>query len=271
MPVEIDSEIRVFSEDEFHTLAHRVMGIIFDIHNELGRLMQEEIYQQLIRRRCEAVGIVPARREVEICVSHKGFQKSYFMDLLFACGVMVETKTVAALGDAHHAQTLQYLMLADMHHGLLVNLSQDEVKKRFVSTTMDTTERRHVVVCDSQWHPINDFGRRLRDTFLGILADWGAFLQTSLYRETIVHLFGGRSAVVRRIPIYVDGAETGSHEVCLIAEDTAFAITAMKGDTSHMQDHLRRFLGHTRLACIEWINMDNHDVKFTTLVNRKTS
>ena len=97
MPIEVDSEIRIFSEEEFHTLAHRIMGVVFDVHNDFGRLMEEETYQQAIRRRCELAGIVPARREVEIKVRYKDFQKSYFMDLLFARGLLVESKTVEAL------------------------------------------------------------------------------------------------------------------------------------------------------------------------------
>ena len=32
-----------------------------------------------------------------------------------------------------------------------------------------------------------------------------------------------------------------------------------------MQDHLQRFLGHTRLAWIQWINMNQHDIEFRTL------
>ena len=35
MPIEIDSEIRSFSEDEFHSLAERVIGIVFGVHNDL--------------------------------------------------------------------------------------------------------------------------------------------------------------------------------------------------------------------------------------------
>ena len=47
MPIEIDSEIRIFSEEEFHALAHRVMGVVFDIEfrtleNMNGRMMGAE-------------------------------------------------------------------------------------------------------------------------------------------------------------------------------------------------------------------------------------
>lgn len=265
MPIEVDSEIRVFSQDEFHALAHRAMGVIFGVHNDFGRLMEEGIYQQAIRRRCEEAGIVPARREVEIKVRYGDFRKSYFMDLLFAYGLMVESKTVEALNDAHHAQTLHYLLLTGMRHGLLVNLRSGVVKKRYVSTTLDLVERRRFVVQDGDWQPVNESSRRLHRIFLELLADWGAFLSTSLYRQAIIHFFGGPSVALRRITIYDRNAVVGTHEVCLIAEDTALALTALKDGKVQMKDHLRRFVGHTKLARIQWINMDNHVIEFRTL------
>ena len=42
MPIEVDSEIRLFSEEEFHALAHRIRGVVFDVHNDFGRLMEED-------------------------------------------------------------------------------------------------------------------------------------------------------------------------------------------------------------------------------------
>ena len=151
MPIEVDSEIRILNRDEFHSLAHRVLGIAFDIHNEFGRLLNESIYKRVIALRCAAAGILPARQEVQITVRFEGFENPYFMDLLFALGLMVELKTVEALTKAHFSQTLHYLML-----------------------------------------------------------------------------------------------------------------TALTDGQGRMRDHLRRFLGHTRLACIQWINLSHHDIEFET-------
>ena len=77
MPIEVDADIRIFSEGEFHSVAEKVIGIVFGVHNDLGRLMDEEVYKQAIRKRCEAAGFVPARREVQIRVRHHDFEKMY--------------------------------------------------------------------------------------------------------------------------------------------------------------------------------------------------
>lgn len=265
MPIEVDSETRVFSEEEFQPLARNVIGIAFQVHNEFGRLMDEEVYKRALRGRCEEAGILPARGEVEIKVCYRNFEKQYFMDLLFAYGLMVEAKTVEKLNNAHHGQAIHYLLLGGMKHGLLVNLRPGRVEKQFVSTTLDLAERRRYVVRDSDWTSLNDASQRLRQILVALLDDWGAFLQTTLYREAIIHFFGGPEIALRRIPIYDGDREVGTHEVCLLADDTALALTALKIGKDHMKDHLRRFLSHTRLTCLQWINMHNHDIEFHTL------
>jgi hypothetical protein len=161
--------------------------------------------------------------------------------------------------------TGSYLLLTGMRHGLLINLRPGQVEKRYVSTTLDMAARRRIVVHDSEWQGSNESSQRLHRLFLGLLSDWGAFLQLSLYREAIVHFFGGPAVALQKIPVYDGEAVIGGHEVCLIADDMALALTALKEGKDQMKDHLQRFLGHTELAHIQWINMDNHDIEFRTL------
>ena len=266
MPIRVDSDIRVLSQDEFHVLAEKVIGIVFDVHNSLGCLMNEEVYKQAIRMRCEDAGIVPARREVEIVVNHLDFQKRYYMDMLFAYSLMLEGKVAEKLTRAHHAQSLHYLLLAGMRHGLLVNFRPGKVEKQFLSTTLDLEQRRRYVLWDSEWIELNDASQRLRMIFTRLLDDWGAFLQVALYRDALIYFFGGPERVLREIQIYDRGFAVGSQMLCLLANDTALALTALKKEQSAMRFHLQRFLGNTRLRCMQWVNMDNRDITFRTLV-----
>lgn len=148
MPIEVDSEILILDRDEFHLLAHRILGIAFDVHNEFGRLLDESIYKRAIALRCAAADILPARQEVQITV-------------------------------------------------------------RFL---------------------------------------------------------GGSEVALRKIPIWDGDQLLGFDEVCLLCDDTALAFTALTDGQLRMRDHLQRFLGHTRLACIQWINLNHHDIEFTTLL-----
>lgn len=266
MPIEVDSEIRIFNQAEFHSLAHRVLGITFGVHNEFGRLLDEEIYKQAIRRRCEAAGIVPIRREVQITLRFGDFEKRLFMDLLVSLGMLVEAKAVDSLSNAHESQTLQYLMLTEMRHGLLLNLRPELVKHRFVSTSLNHAERRRFTVQDAEWQNINDPSGWLRESFVELLADWGAFLQVSLYRDAIIHWLGGKERALRRVPIFDGDVPLGTDEVCLLTEDTAIALTALKEGQRQMRGHLQRFLKHSRLACIQWINLCHHVIEFRSLM-----
>jgi len=45
MPVKHSVMIEPISEDEFHLLDHKIMGIVFSMHKELGRFCDEKIYQ----------------------------------------------------------------------------------------------------------------------------------------------------------------------------------------------------------------------------------
>ena len=266
MPIEVESEIRVFGRDEFHALAHQVLGIGFDIQNEFGRLLNESVYATALRHRCSEIGILPAEQEVEIRLSHAGFVKHYFMDLLFAFGLMVETKAVESLSNSHLAQTIHYLMLTGMKHGLLLNMRSERVTHQFVSTTLTLTERRQFTVHEADWKPINEASRWLKDTVVEILADWGAFLEISVYREAVIYFLGGADAALRKIPIFDGNRVVGVEDVCLICEDTALAFTAKTDDQRKMRDHLQRLLDHTRLACIQWVNFNRRDITFETLL-----
>lgn len=266
MPIEVNSEIRIFDRDEFHALAHRVLGIAFGVHNEFGRLLDESIYKRVLALRCEEADIVPTRQEVQITVSFEEFEKKYFMDLLCAFGLMIEAKTVESLTKAHFSQALHYLLLTGMSHGLLLNFRQERVTHQFVSTTLDLEERRRFTIHDADWRPINQPSRWLFETVARLLADWGVFLQVGLYREAIIHFLGGPEVALRKIPVFDGDHSLGFDEVCLLCDDTALAFTALTDGQQRMHDHLQRFLGHTRLACIQWINLNHHDIEFTTLL-----
>jgi GxxExxY protein len=266
MPITVHTEIRVLSESDFHPLAESIIGNVFDIHNTFGRLLDETIFKSILVRRCEADKIFPAEREVRISVSQDTFSKDYYMDLLFASGLMVEAKTVEQLTTRHFAQTLNYFLLAGMRHGLLLNFRTDRVEKRFVSTRFDLIQRRQIVVIDNEWLAVNEESQYLRSKLLELLYDWGSLLETPLYRAALIHFFGGPSHSLRMVSIFDGDNEVGCQENLLIADDTAVSMTSLHQNIVQMRKHLMRFLGHTRLRYLQWINLNRQNIEFRTLV-----
>src|SRR5262245_33011072 len=121
MPIEVATTIKPLDQEGFHALDRRIMRVVFDVHNEFGRLLDEDLYKCEITNRCAAIGLLPAEREVRIRVSYETFVKDYFMDLLFCGGFMLEAKVAERLVSAHRGQSLNYLLLAGLRHGRLVN------------------------------------------------------------------------------------------------------------------------------------------------------
>lgn len=268
MPIEVRSEVKALSQEQFHTLNHRVLGVIFDIHNEFGRLLDERLFKTEIAARCEHAGI-PTQLEVPIRVIHDSFHKDYSLDLLFAQGLPLEAKTVEMLGPSHRGQSLNYVMLLGVQHGSLVNLRPERVQHEFVSTHLTPQRRRHFMVVDSTWSVADEQSVWLKNKVLALLTDWGGFLETNLYREAITQFLGGAERVIQPVPISSGQRVIGHQKMHLLNSETAFAITAVTGNAANMATHQTRLLQHTPLKHLQWINLNHHQIEFSTL--RKTA
>jgi GxxExxY protein len=269
MPIEVSAGIRVYDQEEFHALDRRIMAVVFGVHNEFGRLLDEELYKREIAARCAGIGLEPAEREVRIRVGHQGFVKDYLMDLLVCHGFMLEAKVAERLVAAHRGQALNYLLLAGLRHGRLVNLRTERVQHEFVSTTLTPEERRRIRVVDGEWVETNAASGQLKAKLVALLEDWGGFLDVNLYREALVHFLGGAGAVYRAVEVFSGSRRVGAQRLNLLDEDTGFALTMKAGGGGGMREHLGRLLEHTRLKAIQWINLNQHRAEFTTLLKSR--
>ena len=265
MSIDVGTDIRVLSQEEFHSLHRELLGIIFDIHNGFGRFLNELLFKREIQARCEEKDIKPAHPELKLRVSHDGFHKDYFVDLCFCRGLPLELKAAETLTAAHRAQSLNYLMLAGVQHGMLVNLRPERVQHEFVSTRLTPTTRRRFTVVDIAWQALDERSTFLKARLIGLVEDWGAFLEVGLYREAVTHFLGGEPNVVKPIPVYSGRRLLGQQSIHLLTDEIAFALTAVTGDTCRLRDHQKRFLAHTHLKALQWINFNHHQIEFLTL------
>ena len=270
MPIEVSTGIEACDQEQFDALDRQIMGAVFEVNNEFGRLLDEDLYKCEIAARCVARGLQPAEREVRIRVRHESFIKDYFMDLLFCHGFMLEAKAAERLVGAHRAQSLNYLLLAGLRHGRLVNLRTERVQHEYVSTALTPEQRRQLRVAQSDWEEMNTESRQLKVRMLELLEDWGAFLDINLYREALVHFLGGPSVVCRAVEVLCGSRRLGTQNLNLLNEDIGFALTTKQAGAGAMRDHLTRLLNHTRLKAIQWINLNRHLVEFTTLLKSQS-
>lgn len=265
MPIEVTTEIQVFNQPEFHALNAKLLRIIFDVHNEFGRFLDEALYKSEIAARWADGGLGTVQREVQINVSHETFRKSYFMDALFNRGLLLEAKVAETLTSKDSSQGLNYMFLAGLKHSLLVNLRPERVEHEFLSTTLTQAERRRFSLVDAGWRAVNGESGLLREKLGALLEDWGAFLDVNLYREAIAHFFGGAERCVGVVPVYSGARLLGRQAVHFLTQDAAFSFTALPRNRAAMEDHQRRFLKHTPLKFIQWVNFNRHNIEFTTL------
>ncbi len=264
MPITTAVPVHGVDQETFHQVDKRVTGIAFDIHNEFGRFLDECLYQRELTKRCQNVGLT-VTPELRITVSLDSFSKNYYADHLVDQGVIVETKTASSLTNGHRGQTLNYLFLCGLHHGTLLNFGTDRVQHEFVSTRLTPSDRRQYRFSTDKWKPITKGCHELQVLLRQILSDWGAYLEPALYRDALVHFLGGEQRVSQRIDVKSNLEVIGSHEVQLVCEGIAFSVTAATRRPESICAHQRRFLHHTDLQAIQWINLNHSTIEFQTI------
>jgi len=264
MPITCRFTPQALSQDDFHAIDKVVMKHAFDIQNEFGRLCDEQIYKNELAFRCDADGIA-ILREAAICAEHKDFRKLYFLDMLADNGGIYELKATAALNSNHDLQLINYLLLAGLNHGKLINFRPGSVEYRFVSTSLAPADRQVFSVDSHRWNPGDQESSFLQETLYDLLQDWGVFLSVDLYEQALIHFLGGTEQVVHPVEIYENGRALGRQNLSLLRPDTELHISAISSHLASYENHLRKMLFHTPLEKLQWLNFDKKTVQMITL------
>ena len=114
-------------------LTEKVIGICFDVLNELGAGFLESVYLKSMLIALTEKGI-KAQEQVPLKVNFRGKVVGDFCaDLLIEGRLVIELKAVKALVPEHEAQLLNYLKATGMRVGLLVNFGKSKLEwKRMV-------------------------------------------------------------------------------------------------------------------------------------------
>jgi GxxExxY protein len=257
MPISCKHPIKPLSQKDFGDIAYEVMGQVFAVHNELGRLFEEEVYKKEIARR-----LSDALTEVPIEVYFEDFCKTFYLDLMVGNGAIFEFKAVDFLVPRHVAQLLNYLLLVNACHGKIINMRAEDVEHEFVNTKLTRVDRVSFLIRNDGWLDKTN----LMEWFIALLRDWGVGLDISLYESAVKHRFDPNNAFQRLGIVASDGQPIGSQDGLLVAPATAVRLTAMPEDRlSAFEHHLSKFFRHTSLDTLQWINMSRQAVRFRTI------
>ena len=109
--------------------ARAVIGAAIEVHSLLGPGLLEALYEEAL---CVEMQIrhIPFARQVPVPMMYKGQEIGLGrLDVLVADSLVVELKTVEALGPVHMAQVLSYLRATRHHLGLLINFNVAALKQ----------------------------------------------------------------------------------------------------------------------------------------------
>ena len=115
-----------------HELTEKIIGVFFDVYNELGHGFLESVYEEALALALVQGGIA-IQRQVPVSVWFRTRQVGDFRADLIADGrVLLELKAARAIDLAHEKQLLNYLRATDIEVGLLLNFGATPQFRRLV-------------------------------------------------------------------------------------------------------------------------------------------
>ena len=115
---------------EHEALTHAIIGAAMRVHNELGPGYLESVYQNAL---CWELRLLrcTVERERRLNVRYRQLLVGQFVaDIVVDELVLIETKAVQALVEAHEAQVLSYLKTTGLRVGLLINFGAERLEFR---------------------------------------------------------------------------------------------------------------------------------------------
>ena len=109
-------------------LTEKIIGVCFEVQNELGCGFLEAVYQKALLIALRDAGI-EAKAEVPLKVMFRGEEVGdYYADIFVEGRVILELKAVKALASEHEAQLLNYLKATGIRVGLLINFGRPRLE-----------------------------------------------------------------------------------------------------------------------------------------------
>lgn len=114
-------------------LTYAIRKGIFDVYNTLGSGLLESVYEKALIIELESQGLeVKSQFAISVIYKEIDLGIAFRGDILVEDQIIVEVKSVVELLPIHHKQLLNYLKLANLHLGLLVNFNCTEINKNIV-------------------------------------------------------------------------------------------------------------------------------------------
>jgi GxxExxY protein len=110
-------------------IAKEIVDVAFKIHSAYGPGLFESVYEAIMTHELSKRGLRVSRQQ-PIPLIHENIRMGvgFRADLVVNARVVVEIKSIDAIGPVHKKQLLTYLRLSDKRLGLLINFDVELIK-----------------------------------------------------------------------------------------------------------------------------------------------
>ena len=122
-------------------VAKHIVDVAYKIHSTYGPGLLESVYEAIMSHELSKRGLSVTRQQ-PIPLVHEDIRMGvgFRADLIIANKVVVEIKSIEAIGPVHKKQLLTYLRLADKRLGLLINFNVELIKNGISRVVNGLTE-----------------------------------------------------------------------------------------------------------------------------------
>ncbi len=121
------------AREHLNQISEKIIGAAYTVLNDLGCGFLEKVYENALSHELRKQGMI-AMQQPELLVHYDGVVVGvYRPDILVGSSIIVDVKTVKAIGDAELAQVLNYLKATGLRVALVLNFSKPKLEiKRVV-------------------------------------------------------------------------------------------------------------------------------------------
>ncbi len=110
------------------------MGVLFDIHNNLGSGFSEIVYKDALAYELSNQNIA-FQREKEYAVKYKDtiLKHKFYADFVIFDKIILEIKSCESINEIHIAQCINYLKVSNNKLAILANFTKDNLEYKRIA------------------------------------------------------------------------------------------------------------------------------------------
>lgn len=118
----------------YQTESYKLLGILFEVHNNLGKGFLEIVYKDAIEYELNQSKILFDReKEYQINYKQTVLNHKFYADFVIYNKIILEVKCCAHISDSHISQAMNYLKVSGNRLAIIVNFNNESLEyKRII-------------------------------------------------------------------------------------------------------------------------------------------